>query len=408
MFKSLTDTLRSHSQQYLAGGSLLVYSNIISTVTNLGVVYIFANFVSQETYGTYKYILSIASVLSIFTLQGMNTAVVQSVSRGYEGAVRDGIRNKILFGFIGTFFGLIISGYYFIQGNILLGGAFFITALAIPFYGTFNLYRAYLNGKRQYRAIAKETTFYSIGFFILFAATLLLTDNIIIIMASYFLASTLLQLFIYLKISRRLDPQAKSSDAEITKYGKDLSLMKGLSVASGSISSLALWHLLGPLSLPIYALALAPIEQVRPILQLAENLLMPKLSQDSWKAHSIGWFFKKSALFFLAIILFVIIYIISAPYIFSLLFPKYMESVLFTQILSIGLILTGLNVLLTAIMRSKKQVSNLYVTSGVVMFFDLLTIPAIYFFGIMGLIIIILLSKVALSLISLYLVFKKN
>ncbi|MBP6881380.1 MAG: oligosaccharide flippase family protein [Candidatus Pacebacteria bacterium] len=407
MIKALRKSFTSYRQQYFVGGSLLVYSNIISTVTNLGIVYIFANFVSQETYGTYKYILSIASVLSIFTLQGMNTAIVQSVSRGFEGAVREGVRTKIIFGFIGTLFGLFISGYYFLQENPILGGAFLVTALAIPFYETFNLYRAYLNGKRQYKEIAKETTFYSVAYFVVFAATLLITDNIVIIMISYFLASTLLQLFIYHKISRRFDYLSKSSDIEITRYGKDLSLMKGLSVASGSVSSLALWHILGPLSLPTYALALAPIEQVRPILQMAENLLMPKLSQDSWKAHSMLWFFKKTALFFLAILLFVVTYIVLAPFIFALVFPKYMESILLSQVYSVSLLLTGLNILLFAIMRSKKQISKLYFTNGISMLFDFLSIPSIYLFGIIGLIINILLGKLVISIVGLYMLFKK-
>jgi O-antigen/teichoic acid export membrane protein len=396
------------NQQYLKSGSLLVYANIITSATSIGLVYIFANFIPQETYGTYKYILSIASLLSIFTLQGMNVAITQAVSRGYETAIQKGLRTKILFGFIGTAIGLCISGYYYLQGNDTLGTAFLIVAIAIPFFGTFDIYRSYLNGKREFKIIAKETTSYNALFFILFATTLLTTSNIITIIFCYFLFSSLLQLLFYLKVTKQFPPQQKNDEEDISQYGKSLSLMKALSTASGSISSLALWHILGPAALPIYALALAPIEQIRPMLQLAENLLMPKISQENWQVLSLRWFFKKTAAFFFVISIGIIIYIAAAPFLYQLLFPQYLESVLLSQIFSVSLLLTGLNILLQTLMKSKKQVRSLQISTGVNTIFDVLSIPAIFYFGILGLILNVLLTKLVLAILGLFLLFKKK
>lgn len=405
-YSALKRALLSH-RQYLGGGSLLITANLATTLANLGIVYIFANYVSPETYGTYKYVLSIASILSIFTLQGMNTAVVQSVSRGHEHAVKEAVQTKIHYGFIGTLFGLLISGYYFLQGNPVLGGAFFITALAVPFFETFNLYRAYLNGKKLYRSLAKEMIFYNAAFFIVFATILAVTDDIVLILGSYFLASVLLQLFFYHKVTGGITA-AGMSDPDLTRYSKHLSLMKALSVASGSISAIALWHILGPLALPVYALALAPIEQIRPMLQLAESLLIPKMSQDTWHTYSLGWFFKKTFPFFMTITLIIVAYIALAPLLFSVLFPKYMEAVLFSQIFSISLLFTGLNILLATIMKSKKHIRSLHVTNSITMLFDLLSIAAIYLFGIMGLILTILIAKAAVSAASIWFLFIKK
>lgn len=407
MPKRLLTSIKSHREHFSNGG-FLAYSNLLTSITSFGTVYIFANFIPQETFGTYKYVLSIASVLSIFTLQGMNTAVAQSVSRGYENALKEGVRSKMLFGSIGTAIGLSISAYYFFQGNTVLGSSFLVTALAIPFFGTFNLYRSYLNGKKEYKTIARETTLYNLAFFVLFSGTLLLTNNIVLILLGYFLFSIFLQFFIYFKISRKLSTTNKTNDPEIVRYGKHLSLMKGFTVATGSISTIALWQILGPLALPVYALALAPIEQVRPMLQLTENLLLPNMAQKSWRAHSITWFFKKTAIFLLAIVLFVIVYVVSAPLIYTVFFPNYMESVFLSQIFSISLLFTGINILLMTIMKSKKQIRNLYFSNGILIFFDLLTVPAIYFFGILGLIVNILLGKALLTFVSLFLVFRKN
>lgn len=407
MIERLPTLIKSH-RHHLTNGGFLAYSNLITSITSFGIVYIFANFIPQETFGTYKYVLSIASILSIFTLQGMNTAVAQSVSRGYENALKEGIRTKILFGSIGTAIGLTISAYYFLQENTILGSSFLVTALAIPFFGTFNLYRSYLNGKKEYKAIARETTLYNIAFFLLFSAVLLLTNNIVVILLGYFLFSVLLQLYIYLKISQTLRNTQQTTDPEIVGYAKHLSLLKGLTVASGSIGTIALWQILGPLALPVYTLALAPIEQVRPMLQLTENLLMPSMAQKTWKAHSIGWFFKKSATFLLIILLLVAIYIGLAPLIYELFFPNYAESVFLSQVFSVSLLFTGINIILMTIMKSKKQIRNLYLSNGILIFFDLLTIPAIYFFGILGLVVNVLLGKAFLTLVSLFLIFKRT
>ena len=146
-------------------GSFLVLASIITSATNFGIVYILANYIPPETYGAYKYILAVVGVLSTTTLQGMNIAILRSVSRGFEGSLEEGLKSKIKFGLFGTTFGFLVSCYYFLQGNEVLGMSFLLAAVSIPFFGTFNIYRSYLNGKKYFKEIAKENLFYSIIFF---------------------------------------------------------------------------------------------------------------------------------------------------------------------------------------------------------------------------------------------------
>ena len=73
---------------YLAsGGFWLTVGQIISSAATFGLAIAFANLLPKETYGTYKFVLSIAGILTIFTLPGMVTSLTQAVARNFEGSV---------------------------------------------------------------------------------------------------------------------------------------------------------------------------------------------------------------------------------------------------------------------------------------------------------------------------------
>ena len=74
------------------GGVWLVFSQVVSITSSLGLAIIFARFFSKENYGTYKYILSLAGIISTFKLTGLPAAITQSIARGYDGAFHVGFR----------------------------------------------------------------------------------------------------------------------------------------------------------------------------------------------------------------------------------------------------------------------------------------------------------------------------
>ena len=87
---------------YLASGSFWnISSQIVSSLCTFFLAIAFAHFISKEAYGQYKFVLSIISIISTFTLSGLGTAVMQSVTKGYEGtlayAFRKNLRWSILF-----------------------------------------------------------------------------------------------------------------------------------------------------------------------------------------------------------------------------------------------------------------------------------------------------------------------
>jgi O-antigen/teichoic acid export membrane protein len=81
---------------YLAkGGGWLSIGQVVEKLSALGLAIAFANLIPQETYGTYKYIISLGGIIAIFTLSGLRTAVTQAVARGYEGSLEFGFKEML-------------------------------------------------------------------------------------------------------------------------------------------------------------------------------------------------------------------------------------------------------------------------------------------------------------------------
>ena len=74
----------------VSGGSWLLFEQGASILLSLGLAVLFGHFVSQDTYGNYKYILNVSGLLGIFSLSGLGTAVTRAAARGDEGALTQG------------------------------------------------------------------------------------------------------------------------------------------------------------------------------------------------------------------------------------------------------------------------------------------------------------------------------
>src|SRR3989344_7199459 len=87
------------------GGTWMTAGSMVISFLSFLLAISFAHFVSKETYGQYKFVLAIAGILGTLTLTGLGSAVMRSVSRGFEGTLQyafwTNIRWSIL-GFLGA------------------------------------------------------------------------------------------------------------------------------------------------------------------------------------------------------------------------------------------------------------------------------------------------------------------
>ncbi|HEX5774894.1 MAG TPA: oligosaccharide flippase family protein [Candidatus Paceibacterota bacterium] len=383
---------------YLArGGFWLTLGQAVTSLSALALAIAFANLVPPETYGTYKYLLSIAGVFAIFTLPGMNMAFARAVAQGHEGLISSITRSRVAHSFLGSAVALAGSGYYFLNENLELSLALLVIAATLPVFDTTTGYLSYLLGKRRFDL---QTTYHLLTQAVSVAVligTIFFTHNIILILLAYFVPLILVRGFLYFRTVRAISKDEAGVDEtrETHTYGKHLTAMQILAVISGNIDKILLWKFFGPTQLAIYAFALAIPEQIKGPLKGVGELAFPKFAAQTPEQirASLPALFRKIGLYALGLLAISVVYILAAPYIFALLFPQYMESVLYSQIFALSLV-TGASSIALAILSAQKKTTVQYAVTTVQ---PLITVALLLFlvplYGVMGAILALVASR---------------
>ncbi len=382
--------------RYLARGSAwLMTSQVILAVFSLASAWAFANLISQDTFGHYRFALSIIGILGITTLTGMSTAVTRAASRGFGATIYPALRLKIRYGLLGVVAGLCVAGYYAYNGNIALASAVMLGALFVPIKDTFSIFDALLQAARRFDLSTYYRLIIQAVSLICIVVALFLTDNLLLILLSYLLPLAAMQIFFY-KHTLRHHPATGATDYSALRYGKHLSILGALGGFTGHFQNIMLFHFLGAPALAMFYFAVAPTEQMRSVTSQVEPILFPKIASDEWKLGSFGSLFKKYAPFLLLVTGGALLYIGLAPFFFSIFFPQYMNTVLFSQLFAPTIIVTAANTLLMTIVKAKGMLKIQYLTNAIDTVFGLgINIALIYFFGLYGLIAGIMLMKCA-------------
>lgn len=326
-----TENYTKTDMVYLAkGGFWLTVSNLLVSGLVFITSIVFAHKIPAETYGTYKFILSIYGILSITTLSGMGSVISQAVSRGYEGSIFAGLRAKIAWGMIGCISSIGISIYYYINGNATLAIAFLIAAIFVPVMDSFILYQDYLLGKKKFNVSSIFSIISQVVSAIVTISVLFFTKNLFIIFLSYVLVWTTLRITFFIITIKNFPPN-ENVDKETISYGKHTSFIDVIATVIGSIDQILIFHYLGAAELALYTFAIAPPIQLVSLFRNIPTLAMPKMAtrpiQEIDKLLN-----KRIAFAFIASIIVAIIYILLAPYIFKIFFPKYIGSIIYSQV----------------------------------------------------------------------------
>lgn len=391
---------------YLAkGGSWLFIGQVVSTLSVFITSIAFANLLPPDVYGIYKYVLSITSILAITTLTGMDSAVTQAVARGYDGSLSQAFRTKLKWGTLGTVASLFIALYYYTQGNLVLALSFCIVAIFTPFNESFDLYNSFLFGKKDFGTQAKYGVLSKILIVSSIVTTLFLTNNIWIILSVYFMSLFLPSAFFLIKTLRK-QKENNNIDKDTVSYGKHLSLIGIIGLIAMELDKILIFQNIGATELAIFVLAVAPVDQLKGIMKNLNSLALPKL------ANQKGEDIKKSInhkILILALITggIVLVYILLAPIFFKLFFPKYLSSVIYSQILSISLIGAVISSFLYTVLESQKAKEQLYKFNIYGNLFTIILLfPLVLAFGIWGAISARIISRYILATISYKLVKK--
>lgn len=389
--KSLGIGILKYSEKYTKtdmvyvakGGFWLGIGQFVSSLSAFLTSIAFANLLSPDAFGIYKYIISINALLLITTLTGMDSAVTQSVARGYDGTLNTGVKEKMKWGVIGTMISFCIALYYFIQGNMVLSISFSITALFVPFFESFDMYNSLLWGKKLFDVQTKYNVIKKVISFFAVIITILLTKNIFIILAVYLLSTTIPNVILFYR-TEKLYKSNISIDPESIGYGKNLSIINVIGLIVAEIDKILVFQYVGASDLAKYSLAMAPTDQIKGLMKNVNALAMPKFSQTNIVEIKKNLWNKVFILGF-STLLIVLVYILLAPIFFKLFFPKYLDSIIYSQVLAISLVPVVIAGFLHTILESQKANKELYQYNVYSNVLSLIVLwPLVYFFGLWG------------------------
>lgn len=371
VFKQYTYRVLRWSEKYTKtdmvylgkGGFWLSVGQAVNSLGSLLLAVGFAHFVSQDVYGNYKFILALAGIVTAFSLTGLGTAVTRAVARGHEGSLSKAVRTHFLwsFGMIIISFG--IAGYYFINQNTTLSLSLLIVGAALPAITSLSHYEAFLAGKKEFRIKTLLSIIRNLTPIALLLGTIYVTDNVVAIILIYFLSQVLVVSLLYFFTTHRFPPN-KKVEVDTVRYGTHLSAMNVLHAIAMHLDKILVFHFLGAAPLAVYAFALAVPKQIGSLNRTLSILVFPKMSTKPMEELKRLIPPKALLLFFLSAIL-ALIYIFAAPYIYKILFPTYIEAVIYSQIYALTFLLFPA-MLFEESLKANKQTRSLYIAKTVI------------------------------------------
>lgn len=366
-----------------SGGFWLFFGQGVSVIAALTLAVAFANLIEPEKYGNYKYVLTLAGVIGVFTLTGLTTAVTRATARGHEGTLPYAFRLSLTWSIVMVLIALLGAGYYYINENIFLASSLLIIGATSPIITAASLYRPFLMGRKNFKKASLFGILQSVVPTLSVLLGVLLSLPLIALVLIYFISTTIILSFLYQYTVKLVKNEEVDS---ITNFlGKHLSIMGIISTVGNRLDSILIFQLLGGTELAIYTLATTVPDTIRGSLKNIDTLAMPKFSvKEREDVKRAVW--SKTPLIFSITLSIAIAYAFAAPYIFEILFPKYLASIPFTQVYALIIPLSF--ALASAYFDSQAAVKERYILNISNTIFKIAAVVAgIYFFGIMGAII---------------------
>ena len=368
---------------------------LISLVTMVA----FARWLDPINYGTYQFVLAGLTLLAIFTLPGINTALIKSIAQKKEGTLQLAIKERASWGTIGTIFSLGLAAWYFMQGNNILAVAFFLGGLLIPFRTTFTVFAAFWNGKKRFDMRAKYEVISAGLSAALVIPAIYLTDNILIIIAIFLASHTFFDWVFYHKTVKQLINHEK--DYQAISFGKHLTLTTTLETIAGHLDKIIIWNFLGAVPVAIYSFAILPIQRIQEVLPIT-YLALPKLGENTIDEQRKKGIISKFLRMFLVSVPTATVSILIGPFLYKFIFPQYLESIVYFQALSLLIALSPFLLLGASLVAEIKKEALYIISTSVPLLKIILFLTLIPYFGLWAIVAAILVAELLRGILTLY------
>jgi O-antigen/teichoic acid export membrane protein len=194
-------------------------------------------------------------------------------------------------------------------------------------------------------------------------------------------------------------------EAGTIRFGYHITLSNVIPVLSQYIDRIIIFQFIGPVQLAVYNFAIAIPDQIKSYFKNMQSIATPLLSTSTSKNLSRE-VIKKTVIVFCIIIFASVTYMLVAPTLFSILFPQYAASVLYSQVYSLTILAASAILPILAI-QAKRMSTLLYQYNTARSIIQIASLVIFgYFFGLWGIIIARIVNEILSVLLILILVKK--
>jgi O-antigen/teichoic acid export membrane protein len=381
----LQTSLRIDIRYIARGGFWLAVGNGASSLVLFLLSIAFANLLTKEMFGEYKYILSISGLLASLTLTGTNTSITQAVARGFEGTYVRSIFWQLKWSAFYTLATLATAVYYLVIGNTVIGASLLVISILNPISFAFNTYVAFLNGKKDFKRLSQYNFISSTFVATASCVAMFISPETFLLIVVNTCANALIHLYLHYRTLSAYQPNAVV-DQTAFSYAKHLSLINILGTIASQIDNVLIFHFFGAKDLAIYAFATLLPDRLRGFSKILQNLAIPQYARRTKEEIREG-FAEKLLKYIFILALISLAYIFVAPFMFGIFFPAYTESIRLSQLYAVSFVASASSIPV-ALMLAQRQKRNLYFFSATGSLFQIgITSALVPLFGLQGAII---------------------
>lgn len=308
-----------------------------------------ARVLSISDYGYYKYILSIYSVAAIFGLTGFYSIASLNIQRGQDEFFHLGFKYRKLLRWIPAGLSLAVAIYYFLMGNVFFGFLFLMTIFSHLFVDLYDFYMVGTAGRGNYKLNSiLAITNYFISFFPPIIAAYI-THNLYYVFGTMFLFQFIFRFITFKYVANKLNYN-KSKNLDVDKELENNFKKESLTFSvnnifanlGGNLSGAIVFNRLGAESNAVYSLAITFADFVYGILIAPTSKVLLTLSNMTRnniaindKVIYVKLLLKK---YFLIAFVFMIVCMFALPFVYKILFAKYLFSYKYAVLYSISIL----------------------------------------------------------------------
>ncbi|MCC6405320.1 MAG: oligosaccharide flippase family protein [Candidatus Yanofskybacteria bacterium] len=383
--KASSTHLRLDMSYIVRGSFWLNARTVLMLGLTFGLSIAFANLLTPDDYGRYRFIISGVTFWGALLLTGANIAVTRGVARGAERTFLASIPAQLTWNSVAT---LCIAGtgvFYLVQGDRGLGVAFLAAALVYPLTALLNTYSAYFSGKRDFRSQAFYETLATIIYVGILSTALFLGASAGVLAILFFASYAIGHGIGFIRAYRAAN-RSSPVDTDAMRYARNLTLVSIPATFMLQLDNILVFHYLGSADLAMYTYAMLGPDKIAGLLRYIPTMAIPKYANRASESlrTSIPLRALQMSIFGAGIAL---LYFFIAPFVFRFFLPQYISAIPYSRLYALSLVAVGSLLPLSSLL-AQARVRRIAVFQFGLPFIQLLaTYIGVRFYGLRGAII---------------------